>query len=272
VGQLPLQKKKQGETVTPTLVKPAPVPIPAPKPAPEPVNKKKEITDVIKLPKKVSRDPMEIVKTPIVPPKMRKLRSKTGQRDRVANLFMKTVFENEGGSAIDFDGRKLLKLGITEVRKAEVDKAAGRTLPIKEAALAIAKENFIVLSKNITGFDALNTAAQVALVDLSYAMGPAALKKMSKLTKAIAAGDIPAAMKETLDTANAGSKSLKGIAVRRARMYNAAVLEIGVDRIVKVGAFSDGRITYSDAKDRIIFSYKPPKGKHPDSIPGEVPL
>jgi len=77
-------------------------------------------------------------------------------------------------------------------------------------------------------------------------------------------------MKETLDTANAEGKSVKGIATRRARMYNAAI-PLG-DRIVKVEAFPDGRITYFSAKDRIIFTYKPKKGKHPDSKPGTVTL
>jgi len=95
---------------------------------------------------------------------------------------------------------------------------------------------------------------------------------MEKLTKAIAAGDIPAAMKETLDTANVGGKSMKGIAVRRARMYNAAI-PLG-DQISRVKASPTGHITYFGTKNRyrIIFIYKPKKGKHPDSKPGIVEL
>ena len=196
----------------------------------------------------------------------------TGTGPEVVQLALKTIRQNEGGATTDFDGTKLGDLGMTEARHAELSKKAGRKLSNKEAVQAAFEQDYELLSARVDGFKTLTNAAKVAILDMTYATGNAYIsdpKRFKKLKTALAAGDSYAALVQTLDTANAVGQSVKGIALRRARMFNRAVT---TRPIAVIKAEANGRITYLDADSKIILSYKPKKGLHERSSPEVIEI
>ena len=70
----------------------------------------------------------------------------------------------------------------------------------------------------------------------------------------------------TLDTAMVGGKSVKGLALRRARMFNQA--NVGL-RITEVEQLKDGTINYLGG-GKVLYTFKRPR--HDKSAAGKTPV
>ena len=190
-------------------------------------------------------------------------------KDTAISMALGTLRNDEGGATTDFDGTPLLDLGVQEARRDSLQKKLGRKLkPGIELATAVVEEDYETLSTKMAGFKAMPPAAQAAVLDVTYTMGAHKIMKFKAMSKAMKDGDIVEVARQTLDTANQGGKSMKGIARRRARKYNAAVPPS--KRILKVKQDEDGRITYFGRSGVTILTYKPVKGKHHRSDAGTV--
>lgn len=117
-------------------------------------------------------------------------------------------------------------------------------------------------SNKIKGWRTLPTEVRNGAVDAAYNMGPQVFK-FKGFIKALENKDIDTAAKELLDTANEDGKAVKGLATRRAKLYNKMVSGKKIDT---VEATKDG-IRYLSGKDEIFFYKKP---LHSGSKPGVV--
>ena len=106
------------------------------------------------------------------------------------------------------------------------------------------------------------------LLDLAYNVGVHKVIRFKKLRAGIASSDYPAIRMETLDTANVRGKTVKGIAVRRARMVNLSSED--EDIITFVQQDEDGTITYFGIDESVLKQYR--RDRHPNSTPGIVEI
>ena len=117
-------------------------------------------------------------------------------------------------------------------------------------------------ANKVSGWEAKPQAVKQMAINAAYNMGDSKVFGfkgfMSDLKANKTADEVG---KNLLDTANAGGKSLRGLALRRARAYNQAA----INKIVEVEQKSSGKIIYYDANGGIIFEYTPKGGKHEDS-------
>lgn len=111
------------------------------------------------------------------------------------------------------------------------------------------------------GFSEAPMSVQEALLDTAYNTSAGEMSKWKGMKKALAEGDYEKVLKETLDTANSGGKSLRGMARRRAMNYN----KIARTPIATIEQKADGSIIYRDSGGNTITSYKARGGRHPQS-------
>ena len=157
--------------------------------------------------------------------------------------------------------------GITEARKLDIERRKGRPLTDAQARNEAVREDSATLHNRLPGFDLLGAKVQAALVDLTYNIGVNKVLDPSlfpKLQQAIAEGDVQAILFSTLDTAIIDKKSVKGLAKRRARMFNQANTNPNFN-ITKVEQLNDGTINYLSG-NKVIYTFKRPK--HKDSKAG----
>lgn len=157
--------------------------------------------------------------------------------------------------------------GITSTTKKTLEKELGRSLSDKEAREAYVDKQFNLLNTKMDGFSDLPQSAQIGLTDLAFNIGPKVVN-FSGLKAAVKAGDVPEAMLQTLDTAVSEGHTVKGIAKRRAELYNIAIPN---DPITKIVQEDDGTIIYMKGSDEF-FRFNTKKGKHKNSRAGEVTL
>ena len=161
--------------------------------------------------------------------------------------------------------------GITEVRKADIERRKGRPLTDAQARSEAVREDSAALHDRMPGFDTLGAKVQAAVIDLTYNIGVNTVLdpvQFPKLQKAIAAGDVPAILRNTLDTAVVEKKSVRGLALRRARMFNQANTDPKLN-ISDVEQLKDGTINYLSG-NRVVFTFKRPR--HQDSRAGSTPV
>lgn len=121
-------------------------------------------------------------------------------------------------------------------------------------------------TQNLAGYSDLPREAKFAILDAGYNLGPG-IKNFSKFKQAVAEGNTTEAMRQLLDTASAKqtasgkSKALRGLAVRRAQLYN----KVAQNPITEVEQYEDGTLEYRDVDGNIILKYRPAGGRHPDS-------
>ena len=152
--------------------------------------------------------------------------------------------------------------GITEVRKKEIERKKGRPLTDEQARNEAVREDSAALIDGMPGFATLRATVQAALVDMAYNVGAANVLTFNNLRAAVASGNVGAILLETLDTAVVGGKSVSGLALRRARMFNQASRDF---RITEVEQLTDGTINYLSGTE-VLFTFKLPK--HRDSRAG----
>lgn len=119
---------------------------------------------------------------------------------------------------------------------------------------------------SVEGYSDVSDDLKGALLDASYNMGESVMKQ-PKLIDALREGDEEGVVYELLDTAQVGGKSLKGLAKRRAEVYN----EVAEVKITKVEQKADGTIIYY-AGDDIVREYTPRGGRHAKSSAGTITL
>tara|TARA_R110000824_G_scaffold302679_1_gene490434 strand:- start:5057 stop:7519 length:2463 start_codon:yes stop_codon:yes gene_type:complete len=186
--------------------------------------------------------------------------------EQAINIVTNQLVANEGTG--DFiTGIPTGEGGITEARKRDIEKRKGRPLTDAQARNEAVREDSATLHNRLPGFDLLGAKVQAALVDLTYNIGVNKVLDPSlfpKLQQAIAEGDVQAILFSTLDTAIIDKKSVKGLARRRARMFNQANTNPKFN-ITKVEQLNDGTINYLSG-NKVIYTFKRPK--HKDSKAG----
>jgi GH24 family phage-related lysozyme (muramidase) len=152
--------------------------------------------------------------------------------------------------------------GITAARKAVEERRAGRPLTDMQAREAAVRADSATLHNNLAGFSTLSAPVQAAVLDMSYNIGVGKVvdpKKFPKLIQAVAEGDVKNILLNTLDTATVEGHSVKGLAGRRAYMYNLGIGSSG-PRIDKVEQLADGTVNYISGGS-VIFTFKRPRHK-----------
>ena len=153
--------------------------------------------------------------------------------------------------------------GVTTKAKKDIEKKTGQKFTDEEAAQAILKDHFSILSDNLPGFDATPPGVTAAILDLSYNVGTGlgakkgGILNFPRLVAALAGEDFKEVMIQTLDTAQADNKSVAGLAVRRAQNYNAAGM---TPPIASVQQLPNG-INYIGPDGVVIFGFTKPKSK-----------
>jgi len=148
------------------------------------------------------------------------------------------------------------------------DRANNQNMTPQEASIAFLKENYVKFYNELPGFKDLDWSLQRDILNESYNLGMNDLvnpKKYPKFMQAVNNQDPEQIFFNLLDTANTGGKSSKGIAVRRAKLYN----KWTESKIKTVEQLKDGTIIYSTEEGEL-FRYRKPKADRSD--PGKVKL
>jgi len=185
--------------------------------------------------------------------------------EQAISLVQADLLVNEG-TGDNLTGIPTGEGGITEARKLEIERRKGRPLTDEQARNEAVREDSVALHDNMQGFDVLSPPVQAAVLDLAYSVGinnvldPA---EFGSLRIAIAEGHAPKILEETLDTAIVDGKSVKGLALRRARMFNKASTDF---RITAVEQLPDGTINYLSGTE-VLLTFRRPR--HPRSEAGK---
>ncbi len=168
--------------------------------------------------------------------------------------------EGEGDTLTDIPTGKL---GVTGSARKAV--GASEDTPDTDVALGYLK---LLESKweGLSGYEEAPGRVKEALLDSSYNMGEQVLT-FPEVVESLDAGDYLGVVTALLDTANVDNKSVKGLAKRRAELYN-SVSERSITEVVQ---FSDGTIVYMSGHE-IVYQYRPSGGKHERSKAGIINL
>lgn len=157
------------------------------------------------------------------------------------------------------------KLGVTAAAEKAI-KGSDKMKP-EEVAYAYLEKLNGKFTNTIPRYSVAPPELQAAILDAGYNLGEG-VGRYPGLSAAMKAEDWPGAGLQLLDTANAKGKSLRGIAKRRAQMYNQIP---GVTNpIVTVRQRKDGTLQYVGADGNKVFEYKAKRGRHPDSEVGSL--
>lgn len=157
------------------------------------------------------------------------------------------------------------KLGVTAAAEKAI-KGSDKMKPEEVAHAYLEKLNG-KFTNMIPRYSVAPPELQTAILDAGYNLGEG-VGRYPGLNAAMKAEDWPGAGLQLLDTANAKGKSLRGIAKRRAMMYNNIP---GVPNpITTVRQKKDGTLQYIGADGSTVFSYTAKKGRHPDSPVGSL--
>ena len=158
-------------------------------------------------------------------------------------------------------------LGVTAAARAAV---GGKGLSDKRIAMKYLKKLNNTFTEKFDGYRNAPDGVRNMILDGAYNLG-AGVKNFKGLKQAMKdakeSGDWASVGKHMLDTANAGGKSMRGLAKRRALAYNRIE---GVKPIASVESGKDGKITYLDAEGGEVFAYTPRGGRHTDSGVGTI--
>jgi len=120
-------------------------------------------------------------------------------------------------------------------------------------------------SSRISGWEDLPLELREGAVDAAYNMGPKVFT-YPKFMAALSSGNGQEAAMQLLNTAKTEGKSSKGLAKRRAEVYN---IMLGEGSIDKVEQLEDGTLIYSKG-GKEVFSYKVKGGRHRTSAVGSI--
>jgi hypothetical protein len=190
------------------------------------------------------------------------------EEDRsLVNEAYKNLLTAEGISGDTTGAAKTRKRGLTDEQyKRQVARLNNPNLTDKEASIAYLEELYVTFNNDLKGFSELDYQVKSDILHEAYNLGED-IKNFKKFSNAVKDNNVEQIFFNLLDTANISGKSSKGIAVRRAKLYN----KHSSEKITEVEQLKDGTIIYK-SKDKELFKYKPTKGKDKSSDPGKVNL
>lgn len=188
----------------------------------------------------------------------------------IDNVYNKLI-EFEGASGDTVTGIPTGEKGLTTAEYDRIKKQYGN-MTQAEASKVYLGEQLDILETDFTGFKDLTNAQKQGILDVAYNLrnGAEKMKKFSHFKHYLREGDVPAAMKELLETAQSNGKSMLGLAKRRAESWNTAFPYTARNRDMKirdVEVLEDGTVIYyrDKATNDIIHEYKPKGGRHEKS-------
>lgn len=185
------------------------------------------------------------------------------------NYVVNTAYEQlnkyEGKSGDTTGAAKTGKRGLTE-EQYERQKLLAKDPELTEEQ---ASKNYLTqlytrFDRDVEGFSELSNEVKADIIHEAYNLGPS-MTKYPSFTKAIKENNVEQIFFNLLDTANISGETSKGIAVRRAELYN----KYADAKIKTVEQLDDGTLIYS-TEDGELFRYK--KAKHKSSKAGKVKL
>ena len=188
------------------------------------------------------------------------------EEDRyVVNTAYEQLNKYEGESGDTTGAAKTLKRGLTE-EEYERQKRLAKDPELSEEQ---ASKNYLTqlytrFDRDVEGFSELSNEVKADIIHEAYNLGPS-MTKYPSFTKAIKENNLEQIFFNLLDTANISGQTSKGIAVRRAELYN----KYADAKIKTVEQLDDGTLIYSTEKGEL-FRYK--KAKHKSSKAGKVKL
>ena len=182
--------------------------------------------------------------------------------DVTANLL---VHEGEGDTLTDTPTRKG---GLTDARKSEIEASVGRPMSDEAARKEAVHQDSVKLHDMMPGFSTLDSGVQAAILDLAYNVGVNDVLSFPMLQLAVASGDPGPILMHTLDTALVGGKTVRGLAKRRAIMFNKAIGN-PKSKITHVEQLNDGTINYLRGSS-VVLTFKRPR--HEGSDPGRIAI
>jgi len=187
----------------------------------------------------------------------------TNKQQMIDDLYNEfAITEGDGDKT---GAAKTLKRGLTEVLYKKMKKKHGANITNEEASKLYLNESYDGLTAKLKGFDALSDVAKSRILDTAYNMDWNNLLKFKNFSKAVAAGDEEAAMKNLLDTAQTMGMTTRGLAKRRAQNYN---MVNPSSKITSVRQMKDGTIKYMKGRN-VFFSFKTSGGRFIDPKTGE---
>jgi len=174
------------------------------------------------------------------------------------------------GTGDDLTGTPTGEGGISDIRQTEIETRRGRPMTDKEARDTAVNEDSALLHNSMPGFAELPAVLQAVVLDLSYNVGVHGLlspTEYPKLRRAISGGHYTDVIVNTLDVILLEGQTVRGLARRRALMFNMAIRNPHL-RIVEVEQKADGTILYWNAAGFAAFRVKGPR--HPESAIGRI--
>lgn len=188
------------------------------------------------------------------------------EEDRyVVNTAYEQLNKYEGKSGDTTGAAKTGKRGLTE-EQYERQKLLAKDPELTEEQ---ASKNYLTqlytrFDRDVEGFSELSNEVKADIIHEAYNLGPS-MTKYPSFTKAIKENNVEQIFFHLLDTANISGETSKGIAVRRAELYN----KYADAKIKTVEQLEDGTLIYS-TEDGELFRYK--RAKHKSSKAGKVKL
>jgi len=188
------------------------------------------------------------------------------EEDRyVVNTAYEQLNKYEGESGDTTGAAKTLKRGLTE-NEYERQKLLAKDPELSEEQ---ASKNYLTqlytrFNRDVEGFSKLSNEVKADIIHEAYNLGPG-MTKYPSFTKAIKENNVEQIFFNLLDTANISGQTSKGIAVRRAELYN----KYADAKIKTVEQLEDGTLIYSTEKGEL-FRYR--RAKHNSSKAGKVKL
>lgn len=188
------------------------------------------------------------------------------EEDRsIVNEAYNNLLKAEGNSGDTTGAAKTRKRGLTEDQyKRQVARLNNPNLTDEEASKAYLEELYVKFNNEIEGFSKLDYDVKSDILHEAYNLG-IGVKDYKNFTKAIKENNPEQIFFNLLDTANISGQTSKGIAVRRAELYN----KYADAKIKTVEQLEDGTLIYSTENGEL-FRYK--KAKHNSSKAGKVKL
>ena len=183
----------------------------------------------------------------------------------VVNTAYEQLNKYEGKSGDTTGAAKTGKRGLTE-EEWERQKLLAKDPELTEEQ---ASKNYLTqlytrFDRDVEGFSKLSNEVKADIIHEAYNLG-GGMTKYPSFTKAIKENNPEKIFFNLLDTANISGQTSKGIAIRRAELYN----KYANAKIKTIEQLEDGTIIYS-TEDGELFRYR--KAKHSSSKPGKVKL
>ncbi len=201
-----------------------------------------------------------------VPPSQARVDVET---DAVVGSVIARLPQFEGVEGDNITEVETLHGGLTRERWDEVNADAGYALSAADAQEAVVRQDFAALNSRLPGYRNLRQPVQTALLDLAYNIGTGNMTNPNRfmgLRESVAEGHETLILFNTLRTATVENTTVKGLAVRRATMFNQANQDPRLN-ISEVELLGDGTVNYLSG-EKVVYTFK--RSRHPSSKPGRV--